>query len=83
MGEDEFVSPDWVIDDHFGWDKLMDWQLCAMVANTLIVSLRKWIGARPNAPGAEARICHQLQWLVSRFEHYDSEAATRVSAALT
>ena len=83
MGEIEFVSPDWVIDSHFGWDKLMDWQLCAIVADTLIASVRKWIGARPNAPAAEARICHQLQWLLSTFEHYVPEAAVRVKAALT
>lgn len=74
--EGVFESADWLIFEGYGWDKLMDWSLCAQVAETLLTSVQKWLReqAHPNDSGPE--VSSQLGDLVSIIQRYRLAATT-------
>jgi len=79
----EYVSPDWIIYEGKGWDKLMDWSLCAQVAARLISNVRSWIETRSNSKEAWARFRAGLGPFVSTFEHYDPAVVPSVEEILS
>lgn len=79
---DGLLSPDWLIYQPHGRDKLMDWPLCAQVAATLIGSVRHWLKEQGHPDESWACLCPRFEWMVSTVEHYSPDAALRVTAAL-
>lgn len=76
------VSPDWIIYEGKGWDKLMDWSLCGQVAQRLLADVRKWVWTRANSNEVWDRACRGLRPFLSTLDCYDPKVALQIGEAL-
>jgi hypothetical protein len=74
----DYVSPDWIIYEGKGWDKLMDWSLCGQVAQRLLADVRKWVETRANSNEVWDRVCRGLRPFLSTLDCYDPKVAFRL-----
>jgi len=80
--EDGLVSPTCLIYDFRGIQRLTDWAVCSLVAENLILRVRKWMEMRADSREAWIRLCTQLQGFISTVKKHNPDAAARVVAAL-
>ena len=76
------ASADWVISEHHGFHKKMNWPKGAEIAFMLIPAVSAWFMSDPVRSEVWPALAEKLRWLPQKFAEYDDASAALVKSLL-